>query len=823
MAYNLKYFYYWKNLQNDIFKAEILQDGFMGDATELQATATPFSISPLAGDNNIYSPIKPTAATIGFWSKNSGNEGDSIPAYSVSINDFYADADNSFRFDIYNSVVTQSGAIPINGEILILKWSGFIQIDNSNKEVQDYAVPISLDANDNLGLLQQVTFVPSAGIYDFYKLTDIMATLLQATTLQLNCNAYLNIFENTTDDRSIVDTNDFLQQTVIPSNYLTNNDGTFKDCYTILAALCHDFGMTLTQGEGAWQLYREDEFRLFTNGLVPGTQYDYQFNILKAITSPPFPEIGPNEQNSEVVYPFEPINVNQNNRILRPYVSAKRTLTYENPQWIDDQTFILLGNLFTGPGATLYPGLLYANVEYIGWEVPNSWYNETAFIACLVTAYDTTLDNTEIDRFLDILTLPGGGSTGGGYKWVQFNPIPVVAKAKLNYSFDFFAFWTNHTGPIAPIPARGDFPASCRIQLLTPSGDLYNLKQDTGSGINTLFWDAPDVVANWNNFHGLTFTGQYNGVDVPYLTTSAIGGANNWDLSSFDDNGNVPVFPADGVLLIGMAGNNNPGAGFYDCGIRNISCTIDNNLGAISSMVGQFYKQTQANAIKNNSDESVDFADTIVNTIKGTLLTSAQTNYGIWVNNFYSTKTYSWHRAALTEALKLQQINTFDTLFIQRIARLIIEGDFFGLWYRQSGGVTGVGNIGIDPPIIEITGRANADGIEPGMLLEFAGELYKVVSVTYDSGLVKVTTDPTPSGPDMIGVAYSFYWPKTFISLINILKISFFEGKNFIIGIGSFDYRSCVWNATMYELYDDGEVDGDLSAVYQFSYLFQSK
>ncbi len=810
MAYAIKYFYKWKNRQKDTFLVNILEDGFMGDVVELQATGNPLVIAPLAGDGDIYSPIKPNAITIEFWSS---NEGDTIPAYSIQLSDFYSDAINAFRVDVYNEIFLSDGSIPTNGELYQLLFSGFTQIDNSAEDLQDFAHPITLQANDNLGLLQTITLdvafaALSLGDYGFYPLTTFLSAILQQTSLQLECNAYLNIFENTTDDRSADPTADFLQQTVIHTNYFINSDGTFKDCYTVLEAICHDFEMILFQANGKWVLMREGENRLFTDNAVPGTAYDYQFNVLGAITETIQQVIGRNPTNV-MTYPFEPINANQQKRILRPFVYAQRTLTYNFPEWIDDQRFTVLGNLFT-KGGFLYPAFTYLNIQYIGWEIPSDWYQETAEMACLVTAYDTTIGNTEIDRFLDIIQVDPQGSM----HWLQFNPIPVVAKSRFSFSLDFFAFWVDHIGPISP-PSRGAFYMRCRFQLLDNAGNIYFLQQvSAGGGLFYLSWGTPQPAANWNTDIGLEITGDEN-----------YGNPNNYDVSAFiTADGTIPPFPVDGLFLIGLCGNNGHVI-FYDTGVKNINLNIENNLGAISSMIAQVHKQQQPEVVKNNSEEDISLDDTIVNTISGTTLTNATTSFGIWVGDTYITKTYQWHRAQLSEALKLNEINTFDTLFIQRIARLIIEGDFFGLRYSKAGGFTGNGNIGIDPPIIELTGLPSADGIEPGMLFEFNGELYSVVSATYDSGsgIVFITTDPTPSGPDLIGVDYAFYWPQQFISLLTILQFAFLADKNFIIGIGSFDFNSAIWNATLYEFYDTSEVDADLDNTYSFKYIFENK
>jgi len=888
MAYNLHYYYSFTNYQNDSFRVEILELNYTGDITQLQATDKPFVIAPLSGDNDIYSPIKPTAASLSFWSKNNGDERDGIPAYSVTINDFYSNTQNAFRVDFYDN----------NDNLL---WSGFIQIDNSDDELQDYAVPINLDANDNLGLLQNINFllatvyIPSTNIrytqsgvniqttaseddpighnnlfqvsgvpsnpgiqpgdqllffgtyytvetanylpfsmfltivvvqhistssytgasftvyesiatspYTFAKLTDILAAIMQSTSLQLECDAFLNIFENNTDDRSVNPTNDFLQQTVIHTNYFLDSEGNFTDCYTILTNICHDFSMTLTQANGRWVIFREGEFRLFTNGDVPGTRYDANFNVLSSTVSHSLSIIGRNNDFGPQLYYFEPINANQQRRILKPFQYSKRKLTYALPDWIDDYRFTNVFNL-TGSDTTL-------GIVSNFYTIPSNWYDPNADvtnpngITSLVVAFDSTLGNTEIDRYM----LISQWSPQGTKKWMQFNAIPVVKKSVFSFNFNFFAAYYSFLSPVPP-PSHGTFNFRARFQLLTSTGDIYFLEQVTVSTNKYLQWSSAQPAANWNTDDGLL-----------QLADENYGNINNYSVSVFDDNGVIPPFPEDGLFLIGLAGNNGDTI-FYPAGVKNLDLSVKNNLGVISSMTAQVHKQSQDNPVKNNSEEDINFDDTLVNTIKGTLLINVATNFGIWVGDFYNTRTQFWHRANLTESLRLQQINTFDTLFIQRIARTIVEGDFFGLRYRPAGTITGNGTIEIDPPEIEVNGRPNADGIYPGMYISFAGYTYRIVSVSSVPGTVQIITDPSPVGSAFPDVDYIIQWPLTYISMFNLFNIAFMPGKVFIPGIASFDFKTAIWSMTMYELYDEGEVDGDLTAEYQFSYLYNTK
>ena len=112
------------------------------------------------------------------------------------------------------------------------------------------------------------------------------------------------------------------------------------------------------------------------------------------------------------------------------------------------------------------------------------------------------------------------------------------------------------------------------------------------------------------------------------------------------------------------------------------------------------------------------------------------------IGNIFFTRTYSWHRQGVTEARRLGDLNTYNDLFIQRILRTIVQGDFYGL-----------------------------------------------------------------SG----------------IHLLRLINLTWLSNKKFIFGQASIDYMNCIWNASLYELFDTGEVDGDLTNTYTFNYLYNTQ
>jgi hypothetical protein len=264
LAYGVKYKIEFLNKQQDFFRVEILAKDYLGGVTTLEGGPSPFVKNESSGDNQIYNPFRPSDAVIEFWSTPTINDID-FPFYTVSLIDFYNDDDTFFRVDFYLAKV--NGALASD----VLKWTGFLQLDNCEEEIQDRPHLLTLNANDNLGLLENVAL---QGLTDDQKkqgilLTELFALILAQTNLPLPVNAYLNIFENSTSDRSVTNTNDLLQQTALYTDNFLNSDGTYKDCYAILSDILTTFRATLFQANGVWNIIRQAEYRYFTS--VPGT------------------------------------------------------------------------------------------------------------------------------------------------------------------------------------------------------------------------------------------------------------------------------------------------------------------------------------------------------------------------------------------------------------------------------------------------------------------------------------------------------------------------------------------------------------------------
>lgn len=687
MAYGIKYFYTWINRELTPCRVDILADGYTDEAIEIQASDNPFQLRYQSGDGNIYNAIKPSDVICQFWSSNTDQ---TIPSYSIQLSDIYNDAAEFFRIDFYLDSV--------------LFWLGYTQSDNSAEDLQDSAHLISINANDNLGLLSDLAIsgITEDQIYEGILLTELFALILNATGLSLSVKAYLNTFENSTDDRSVVDTDDCLQQTALYVNNLLTSDNIYKTGFNVLQDLLAIFGATLFQAEGSWVITQEAQERLFS-GTVPGTLYTPAFVVDSAIESATPIVIGKN-------LAIEPINENQMKTVLRPYKFTKKTFDYIQPNFIISQADLSLPT-----GATPYSTSTVGDFRYDDYSIATyfpAWKQTHSDTSYLEVVTDIPSDS-EVERYI---VTPGAANQQRG---VQFNNIPVTAGDTFDFSLQFRT----------PVDTSNNFSFYIRFDLVTPDGFYYT--------INTLGkWTGPFAVAFWDNGLGIPKSVLGSSDTAEYVT---------WNLNTdFLVAGEPkPSIPVDGILLIEVRGTNGANPNSRETTVWNdIVIRFVNKINYQTDIVGQTHTQTQPQTTKNSDDSALNYDDSPRNTISGTLLRTPVVDFAANIGEIFFYKTALWHRAAESEAQRLGQLTTYDELYLQRKVRIMVTGDWFGL----------------------------------------------------------------------IG-----------LSMASILQINFIPGYYFIIGVASFNYMTCQWEATLYEFWDDGEDDDDLDNTYEFKYLFDTK
>ncbi len=443
-----------------------------------------------------------------------------------------------------------------------------------------------------------------------------------------------------------MDTNDFLQQTVIYTNNLQNSDGTYKNGLDVITEILSTFQATLFQWNGAWCIYQYAQERLF-GGSVPGTLYNPDFTVDSAITSEAPITIGRNLDT-------EPINENQIERLLVPYQFAKKTFNFQQPNQL-----IIQSDLSLPVGAVPYATNVVAGIRYDDYDLATyfpKWLQTHGDVSYLEVATDDAT-NTEIERYI---VTPATSS----FRGVQFNNIPVSANDSFDFSLSFRTF----------TDISDDYAFTIRFELVTPNATYYNLTTVAaiGSTVN-VHYTGPFDVAFWDVGPGDT-------KDI--LGSSDTSQYTNWTLSDFvETGGTLPNIPEDGILLIEVRGNNNTNLSqpFVTTLWNNISITFKNKVNQFANATAQVHTQTQPQLTKNNDDSTLSFDDSPRNTISGCLLRIPLVDFQANIGNLYFYRTVAWHRGTISEVRRLGELKTFDELFLQRKVRLIVEGSWYGI------------------------------------------------------------------------------------------------------------------------------------------------
>lgn len=699
MAHNLAYTIPFKNGQLIDCEVQLLAKDWYPDSVALIGADRPFQLSSTAQDNQIPFGIKATEAVCEFFTGG-----------TVDIETFYSEDDDFWKMQFVYA-----------GNVI---WQGFLQLDNCSERITDEDHIISLNANDGLGRLEKLYFYDDSlfgggqPIILDWRLDQLLAYLLNSTGLALDVKAWLNIYENTTEDRSDFNYLTFLTQTVTPTRYFVNDDGSTASLYEALNNILIDFRMLMVQAEGAWQFIRWGDVHLWSDGEMPGTLYENDFAVYEMILFPEPVDIG-------YGLPTHPINENQERQILRPFKWVRETFNYEQPP------FVTQANLQMPADAVPYYQLIVDDLEYSRYSIPDyfpAWIQRGGIPSHVEVVTDTLNQDAETDRY--VVIWPDDDLSGG----VQFNAIPVTKGDKLNFSLrwrtdldtdDLIRFWV-------------------RFVLVTAVDTDYNLQDNAGPSNDRFLWVGPSVSADlWDTgsgiYHELT---NPNEID----TTEWM----DWNLadSQFTTDP-IPPIPTDGMLLIEVRG---PNAGSQTdrqiVFFKDINVTFDQYVNDSTQIIGQIHTTTQPPEIKNNLAYEVMLDDSPRRTILGSLFTDALTDFDYVdvntgqntdIGNIYFNLTQYWHRGSIVESRRLGDLNTFNDLYTQQSLRTIMQGDFFGL----------------------------------------AG-----------------------------------------INLMSAVTFDWLPTKRFIFGAATFDYMSCIWNATLYELYDTE--DSDPTATYSFTYIYDT-
>jgi hypothetical protein len=835
--YQLKYQCLFDSLESEPYTIQILQKDYTGQPINVTGGATPVLQEWQTDDPK--APIKGSSLSITLI-----NDG------SLPLQSFYSVDDDTFK------VVLLWGTKTL--------FEGFLVQDDCEEPVLDYTHEINLSANDNLGLLKDLSLdkadasfvytyiglIPFSsvtphtlnisntagsqlqpgdkikivggdadGIYtaqsvtagtgnfavvvveeiptvtgneplyigkiallDKKPLINIIMMCLSLTDLQLNLNVWGQINEVSQDQ-----TKCFLEQTLIDPQTFLKDAETYDDCYTVLTKILSAFNFTLFQSLGAWHMVRWDELRYFNNR-VPAYVYNYDasfngYSLLQApfdagFNRPTYPETGLLQR---IIRPFaynkETFNFKQPIQLLRNYdLKTLGTLlrSYNIPIWIKGGQIY-----YSNPGGTGVTTSFQKIKEYsiLGWQVIVDTGNTgvTQGYAFIRITFDD-IDN-EIDR---IVVLKQAEITS--------YPIEVNKGDIFVYSFSFKTQKSQTGG----------------------NGFGFRVYLTDGATINEFYTQNGDSPPGWypqDNFRAWTY-------EIPDGDNS-----NVWHTVTIDTT--LYPIPFDGLLVLDLPDDDlgGPFDTHQETYYKDIRLDYTPLINQTTKIIGQTHETNQIGNVKNNSDTEIFVDSSPRNSIIGTLFLNE-------MNGVIQKRTVKWRHPYLNQSENLGNLITFEEMFWRRKPRTILEGTLYGL-------IRDVLNPYGCSILVTIDPLHDTEHISVSWTSVPAG--CTGVNVSYFDGVWHDNPGSTtsPRTFDLTGGNYVFkvsftgtdevFYFSDFndhFSLISVLNYAQFSGFNFVAGRLSIDFKNNKFTGTLYEIWDDGEQDSDLTDTYQFNYLY---
>lgn len=346
MAYAEKYFFTWIADRDtrivggtpDNFECQILQDGYAGASTEIEAQESPVIILyENVGDNKLQS-LRGSKATLNL-----------IATSQFQLEDLYTENEREYLVLVLR-----------NGSVI---WRGFIIPDGCKEQFMFTPYGISVNAVDGLGLLKNLSYAQNDGNFFLGKssfLQVIYQCLDRVQVPDMELNTCVNIYEETMTQGDEYDP--LLQAYVNEERYIKDDTFNPMNCEEVLTAILQEWTACIIQSEGKWWIYRPNEaalsgtlvFRRYVDGNISydGLTVTKDIDIL----------IG-GESEGTVLAPYFHINTNQLKMIEKPYKTASMSYHYGlNKGILDNPT--LAGAFTEGAGDPIGPR---DDIQIPGW------------------------------------------------------------------------------------------------------------------------------------------------------------------------------------------------------------------------------------------------------------------------------------------------------------------------------------------------------------------------------------------------------------------------------------------------------------------------
>lgn len=633
MAYGIKYFILFKNVDESQIRVDIYEKDFVGSQTELFASGSqPVYLDYKSGDLYANDPVRASTCTVKYL--NTGS-------FPISL--FSSEDDTK-----YYALVSMAKS----GGSLAEIWRGFLSQDDCVEDLTPTPNEAVLTFTDGLGMLRYQYFTDLAGAVIEGQITLLQVfyyILYGKTQVQIPVRIYCNLFENGMNDRTVNLANEPFSQTVInadtfiltvqkvqnfasgPNSQVVQLKDKVQDCYTILTNVLDAWGCTIIQADGYWNIVRWFELKQFDN-LIPGTRYDADFTNPTAITFDNVKLISHPDPGAALDTKSMPINGNISRQMFRGNEYVRLTYNYVLPyELLLNESLTRVGTLIntftTGSGTDLVTTNDYV---FTDWIISP----ENSVVPYPLETYirvELNYLGIEIRRYAVVAKGVVGQSIWG-------TPFKVNQFDKGNLSFGLST--NNNTASGTSVFNIKIFPLGTTNFTVAGGVPYYGLKYSSTTGQS--YWSYNS--AGWALYHDDLIE---PGVSVDI---------------------DMPAYPMDGLLLITLPTVTTNGDGTSATYYKNIRYTELFYIAGDLQITGQYNESRQTNPVKKNIDKLIYFDDSPKVNIQGAMFLADG-----------ETKTSSWHRWPLVEDRRFGWVQTVDWMYFTNIVRQKVMGQYKGL------------------------------------------------------------------------------------------------------------------------------------------------
>lgn len=543
-----KYYHQYCNTLDQVCRISILQDGYVGDSTEVEGQEVPFSLSYENSGDFKFEPIRPSKATVALVF-GTGN--------GVDFEDLWTADEREFKIEHYvNSV---------------LVWTGFVIPNGFGYEFSGGLYYASLEAADGLSLLEDIPFTYAPGeTYGTQDLTYndgflfpwvLMATeILRKLGLDLDLWTCVDVYERsmtkTGDTRnadplatSYANVKTYIEDSDRPNvPYWANANEAFN-CAQVLENLCYVFGAKVYQSGGVWRIKRVNADATYGTGATQ--RYWRKYNTLSVY-------LGREIINQEDTIPCSTVAKAMigNDHIMRMddvYGAFRMNYKFRIIRKGDDPINLLTNANFANFSNT---SKLAAPQDWFRWKEGNHWHSAVMPVDVssespggIDTAIKLAQDAGQSDNKIDHSVRP--------WSSIRYSePIPVVKGDNLTFSF-----WAKFQPSFPGSSTRG-VALAFRCIFVANSGDRYFLINNryTEAGYSYLEW-RKDTGSNYadNYFYNMMLNGMGDAVndlffvyDAYYMLGETKAQADEFKWRYFSSN--IAKLPDDGNLIFDIMG-----------------------------------------------------------------------------------------------------------------------------------------------------------------------------------------------------------------------------------------------------------------------------